>query len=117
MFPFGGSVQLILLNFSVVVLCWPFLVVSGTTLTALLSPFGEGEAMGIFCALLSMACVMGSGLGGWIAAHWGYNASPGMAVVTEALGLILTYKIRHTRWILLDEKEPSSACTKDIIYI
>jgi predicted MFS family arabinose efflux permease len=96
-FPFEGSVQLILLSFSVVVLCWPFLVVSGTALTALLSPFGEGEGMGIFCAFLAMACVTGSALGGWIAVRWGYNAAPGMAVVTEALGLILMHKISQIR--------------------
>jgi MFS family permease len=96
-FPFEGSVQLILLSFSVVVLCWPFLVVSGTALTALLSPFGEGEGMGIFCAFLAMACVTGSALGGWIVVRWGYNAAPGMAVVTEALGLILMHKISQIR--------------------
>jgi MFS family permease len=96
-FPFGGSVQLILVSFAVVVLCWPFLVVSGTTVTALLSPIGEGEGMGVFCALLAMACVTGTALGGWLAARWGFNAAPSMAVVTEALALILTYKIRHMR--------------------
>jgi MFS family permease len=96
-FQFGGSVRLILVSFVVVVLCWPFLVVSGTTLTALLSPLDEGEGMGIFYAILAMACVTGSALGGWLAGRWGYNAAPGMAIVTEALGLILTYKIRHTR--------------------
>jgi hypothetical protein len=41
-------VQLILLSFSVVVLWWPFLIVSGTALTALLFPLGEGKGMGIF---------------------------------------------------------------------
>jgi MFS family permease len=100
-FPFGGSVPLILLCFSVVVLCWPFLVVSGTSLTALLSPFGEGEGMGIFCGFLAMACVTGSALGGWLATYWGYNAVSGMVVFTEALGLIfmcnLNDKFDHSK--------------------
>ena len=96
-FYFGGSVQLILLSFSVVVICWPFLIVSGTALTALLSPFGEGEGMGIFCAVLATACVTGSTVGGWLAAQWGYTATAGMAVVTEASGLILMHKISQNR--------------------
>jgi MFS family permease len=96
-FRFDGQVQLVLLSFAAIVLCWPFLVVSGTALTALLSPFGEGEGMGIFCAVLAMACVMGSALGGWLAAQWGYKAVSGMAVVTDALGLMLMYKIKLAR--------------------
>ena len=62
-----------------------------------LSPFGEGEGMGLFCAGLAAACVTGSALGGWLAAQWGYNAAAGMAVITDALGLILMYKIELAR--------------------
>jgi predicted MFS family arabinose efflux permease len=102
-FPFGSSVQLILLSFSVVVLCWPFLVVSGTALTALLFPFGEGEGMGIFSAVLAMACLMGSASGGWLAARWGYTAAAGMAVITEALGLIFMHKISQIKSLLSDQ--------------
>jgi predicted MFS family arabinose efflux permease len=91
------QVQLVLLSFSAIVLCWPFLLVSGTALTALLSPFGEGEGMGLFCAVLAAACVTGSALGGWLADQWGYNAVSGMAVITDALGLMLMYKIKPTR--------------------
>jgi hypothetical protein len=87
-FHFDGSVKLILLSFSVVVLCWPFLIVSGTALTALLFPFGEGKGMGIFYAVLAMACITGSTIGGWLAVQWGFTATAGMAVVTESLGLI-----------------------------
>ena len=96
-FQFDGQVQLVLLSFSAIVLCWPFLIVSGTALTALLSPFGEGEGMGLFCAVLAAACVTGSALGGWLATQWGYNAVSGMAVITDALGLMLMYKIKPTR--------------------
>jgi MFS family permease len=90
---FGGQVQLVLLSFSAIVLCWPFLIVSGTALTAQLSPLGEGKGMGIFCAVLATACVIGSAVGGWLAAQWGYDAAAGMAVITDALGLMLMYKM------------------------
>jgi predicted MFS family arabinose efflux permease len=53
--------------------------------------------MGLFCAVLAAACVTGSALGGWLAAQWGYNAVSGMAVITDALGLMLMYKIKPTR--------------------
>lgn len=79
-------VQLILLSFSVVVLWWPFLIVSGTALTALLFPLGEGKGMGIFYAVLTMACITGSTIEGWLAAQGGITAAAGMAVITESLG-------------------------------
>ena len=69
-------------------LCWPFLIVSGTALTALLFPLGEGKGMGIFYAVLAMACITGSTIGGWLAAQWDFTAAAGMAVITESLGLI-----------------------------
>jgi hypothetical protein len=98
-FRFDGSVQLILLSFSVIVLCWPFLIVSSTALTALLSPFGEGEGMGIFCSILATACVAGSAVGGWLAFRWGYHAVSGMAVITEALGISFMCKTGQNRLV------------------
>jgi hypothetical protein len=44
-----------------------------------------------------MACITGSALGGWLAAQWGYKAVSAMAIVTDALGLMLMYKIKLTR--------------------
>jgi hypothetical protein len=82
----GLVMAALLLSFSAIVLCWPFLIVSGTALTALLSPFGEGEGMGLFCAVLAEACVTGSALGGWLAAQWGCSTVSGMAVIFDALG-------------------------------
>ena len=52
----------------------------------------------IFCAVLATACVTGSAVGGWLAAQWGYTATVGMAVVTEASGLILMQKISANRF-------------------
>jgi predicted secreted hydrolase len=51
-------------------------------------------AMGLFCAFLAAACVTGSALGGWLEAQWGNNAAAGMAVITDALGLMLMHKIK-----------------------
>ncbi|MGD9091103.1 MAG: hypothetical protein PVI38_21625, partial [Desulfobacterales bacterium] len=79
-----------------VVLCWPFIVVSATALTAALSPCGEGEGMGIFCAVFATACISGSALGGWLASQWGYQATVAMAVSTEALGLFLICRMKRS---------------------
>jgi MFS family permease len=94
MLRFSGSFLLIVLSFALIVLCWPFIIVSATAFTASLSPIGEGEGMGIFFAVLAAACITGSALGGWIAAQWGYHAAIAMVVSTESLGLIFMYKIR-----------------------
>jgi MFS family permease len=91
---FGGRVYLILMTFMCVVLCWPFIMVSATALAAALAPCGEGEGMGIFCAVFATACLTGSALGGWLATQWGYHAVVAMAVSTEAVGLALTCKTR-----------------------
>jgi len=91
---FGGRVYLILLTFMGVVLCWPFIMVSATALTAALSPCGEGEGMGIFCAVFATACLTGSAVGGWLATQWGYHTVVAMAVLTEAVGLVMVGKTR-----------------------
>jgi predicted MFS family arabinose efflux permease len=96
MLAFGERVHLILLTFVLVVLCWPFIVVSATALTAALSPCGEGEGMGIFCAVFATACISGSALGGWLASQWGYQATVAMAVSTEALGLFLICRMKRS---------------------
>ena len=70
---------------------------SDTALTALLSSFREGEGMGLFCAVYSAACVTGTAIASWLAAQWGYNAAACMAVITDALGLMLMHKIKLAR--------------------
>jgi MFS family permease len=95
-FRFDGSSQLILLTFTAIVISWPFLMVSSTTLTAVLSPKKEGIRMGIFNAISTIGFASGSLLGGWLAGTLGYHASCGTAIITEILGLILIFRIRHT---------------------
>lgn len=89
--PLGGQGWGALFAFIFVVLSWSLLSVSGTALTARLSPFGEGEGMGIFNAVNALAGVLGAALGGWAAGRWGYNAVSGLAVIGITLGLILAF--------------------------
>ncbi|HSB80927.1 MAG TPA: hypothetical protein VLM91_19260 [Candidatus Methylomirabilis sp.] len=77
----GGGRWLALLAFLFVVLAWSLLSVSGTALTAELSPGGEGQAMGLFNATTAVAGVIGAALGGWVAGRggtllpWGWRCS------------------------------------------
>jgi DHA1 family tetracycline resistance protein-like MFS transporter len=91
---FGGASWLALGAFVLVVLSWSLLTVSGTALTARLSPVGEGEGMGLYNAVTAAAGVLGAALGGWTAGLWGYNAASAMAVAGVALGLLLVIGIR-----------------------
>jgi hypothetical protein len=82
------------LSFLIIFLCWPFLGVSGTTLSARLSTFGKGEGMGIFHAVFALAAVIGTAMGGWLASWGGYGVAVGMAVVTDGCGLVIVGRIR-----------------------
>jgi DHA1 family tetracycline resistance protein-like MFS transporter len=91
---FGSASWLALGAFVLVVLSWSLLAVSGTALTAKVSPVGEGEGMGLYNAVTATAGVLGAVLGGWAAALWGYNAASAMAAAGVALGLPLAIGIR-----------------------
>jgi MFS family permease len=91
---FGVASWLALGAFGLVVLSWSLLTVSGTALTAKLSPVGEGEGMGLYNAVTAAAGVLGSALGGWVAGLWGYNAAAAMAACGAALGLLLAAAVR-----------------------
>ncbi len=91
---YGGRGYLALLAFLFVVLAWSLLSVSGTALTAELSPVGEGEGMGLFNAATAVAGVIGSAVGGWIAGRWGYGPALGLAVLGVGCGLILALGIQ-----------------------
>jgi DHA1 family tetracycline resistance protein-like MFS transporter len=84
---------LVLVGITVVVLSWSLLSVSGTALTAQLSPVGEGAGMGIFNATTAVARMIGAAFGGWAAEHWGYNTASALALGGVTFGLILTVAI------------------------
>lgn len=90
----GGRGYLALLTFLFVVLAWSLLSVSGTALTAELSPVGEGEGMGLFNAATGVAGVLGSAAGGWMAGRWGYRSPVVLALLGVTCGLILALGIR-----------------------
>jgi MFS family permease len=75
------------ISFTIIMLCWPFLGVGGTALTAQLSTFGKGTHMGVFNAVSALACVTGSALGGCLASWSGYAVASGLFVITETLAL------------------------------
>jgi len=85
-----GQGWLALTGFLFIVLAWSGLSVSGTALTAQLSPVGEGEGMGIFNAVTALAGVIGAALGGWVAEGWGYHGALVLAIGGVGLGLVLT---------------------------
>jgi DHA1 family tetracycline resistance protein-like MFS transporter len=87
--PISGPSWLALLAFAFTVLAWSLLSVSGTALTARLSPAGEGEGMGVYNAVTALAGVIGAALGGWVAGLWGYRAVSGLAAAGVAMGLLL----------------------------
>lgn len=93
----GGRGLLAVLLFLFIVLAWSLLSVSGTALTASLSPVGEGEGMGLFNAATAVAGVIGSVLGGWIAGRWGYGPALGVAAAGVGCGLVLARALGPAR--------------------
>jgi MFS family permease len=80
---FGAS------GFSLIVITWPLLSVSGTTLGASLTPFSEGAAVGLLNAALALATAVGIVVSGPLVAHWGYKAIPMTALAGLAAALFL----------------------------
>jgi predicted MFS family arabinose efflux permease len=81
------------LAFAVIILSWPILSVTGTTITAELTPVSEGEAMGLYNASGAVATVLGTFLGGPLVGIMGFSAIPILGVAGMGLSLLLTVKI------------------------
>jgi MFS family permease len=75
--------KLALLGFAMINLAWPLLSVSGTGLTARLTPIGEGAAIGLLSATGAMATVLGTFAGGPLVHFMGY----GSTLLVGVLGL------------------------------
>ena len=91
---------LALVIFTIVVLAWSLLSVSGTALTARLSADSKttkGEAMGLFTAVSAVAGVVGAALAGWAAGHWGYAAVLALSVGGLCIGLLLIPAISFSK--------------------
>jgi len=76
-------------GFSLIVIAWPLLSVSGTDLGARLTPLSEGAAVGLLNAALALATAVGIVLSGPVVAHWGYGTIPATALVGLAAALFL----------------------------
>jgi MFS family permease len=83
------SIPLTFLSFFIVFLCWPFIGVGCTALTARLSTFGKGAGMGVFTAMFALAAVIGASVGGWLASWGGYALAIGIASLTDGFGLAI----------------------------
>ena len=86
----GDTRWLGLVCFSIIVLAWSLLSVTGTAITAEISPVGEGEGIGIFNAATAVAGVLGAILGGWAAGVWGYQSVSGLGAAAVLLGLLVS---------------------------
>jgi DHA1 family tetracycline resistance protein-like MFS transporter len=78
-----GRGRLVLPCVTAVIPSWSLLSVSGTALTARLSPLGEGPGMGLFNASNTPAGVTGAALGGWVAEYGLAAASLPKPTVTK----------------------------------
>lgn len=97
--PVRSQSTLALVGLTCIVLPWSLLSVSSTTLTARLSPVGEGAGMGLLNATTAVAGMMGAMVGGWLAARWGYHTVLGLATACLALGLALACRMRSAPWV------------------
>ena len=77
------------ISFFIIFLCWPFIGVGCTALTARLSTFGKGAGMGVFTAMFALAAVIGASVGGWLASWGGYALAIGIASLTDGFGLAI----------------------------
>ncbi len=80
--------------FAFIVLAWPIISVTGTTLTAELTPVSEGEAMGLFNASGAVATVAGTFAGGPLVNLMGYSAVSILGAAGLIFTLLLTAKIK-----------------------
>jgi MFS family permease len=81
-------------GFSLIVIAWPLLSVSGTDLGARLTTFSEGAAVGLLNAALALATAVGIVVSGPLVARWGYKTIP----MTALVGLIAALFLGIDTW-------------------
>jgi MFS family permease len=85
-----------LVAFAGIMFAWSFLSVASPGLTAQLVAGDEGDAQGALNASSGLAGLVGSVVGGFAAAHWGYPAALGIGAGAVAVGLaIFVMKVMH----------------------
>jgi MFS family permease len=81
-------------SFIIMPVAWSPLIVAGLALTAQLTPFGQGEAMGAFTACTAIGSVLSALLAGALADKLGYWVIPPVATAFTIVGLGLALKLR-----------------------
>lgn len=94
--PTGHRFAFAAIGFTLNIIAWPILSVSGTDLAARLAPFSEGAAMGLFNAALASATVIGAFASGPLIATFGYRSIAVMALLGIVLASVLAWRLRPT---------------------
>lgn len=95
--PVGHRFALAVVGFSLIVVAWPILSVSGTNLAAYLAPFSEGAAMGLFNAALASATVIGAFASGPLMAAFGYRSIAIEGLLGVSLALLISWRVGPPR--------------------
>ncbi len=82
------------IGFTFIVLAWPVISVTGTTLTAELTTVSEGEAMGLYNASSAIATVLGTFAGAPLVNIIGYSAISILGSAGLIIALLFTIKIK-----------------------
>lgn len=93
LFNLSSGFTLAAAGFVLIVLAWPLLSVSGTGLAALLAPFSEGAAMGLFNAALAFGTVIGTFASGFLVKDFGFQVIPVMALLGIALSVVFGLRL------------------------
>lgn len=83
-----------LAGFVLIIIAWPLQSISGTTLTARLTPVSQGAAMGLFNASGAVATVVGTFLGGPLVQFIGYPSLSAMALVGILIGWLMGHGLQ-----------------------
>jgi MFS family permease len=103
----GVSPVLPLAAFAGIMFAWSFLSVASPGLTGALMPDNEGDAQGLLNASSGLAGLVGSVVGGFTAARWGYPVALGLGAAAVAAGLaVFTVKLLRG-----GRTEPAAAAT------
>jgi len=103
-----------LLGFVLIIAVWPLQSISGTTLTARLTPFSQGAAMGLFNASGAVATVLGTFLGGPLVQFIGYPALSAMAIVGIILGWVSGHNLQAENVSLATEASANATARSTI---
>jgi MFS family permease len=91
---------------------WAAIAVSGTTAVAVLAPKKvEGQALGLYNAIIGVAGIVGSLVGGHLAHAFGYAVSFGTATLLMGLTAAWLWRLRGA--VLVEATQPGPAQLAD----